>query len=89
MVPGDNDDGQPRMHEGIIADWLIGNDAGGTADFADLLQIKGVLAHAGLPEWETADYADWSRLGAGYRRQDCQNGFTTKDTKKLADWEIG
>ena len=21
---------------------------------------------------ETADYADWSRLGAGYRRQDCQ-----------------
>ena len=45
----------------------------GTADFADWLQIKGVLAHAGLPEWETADFADWSRLGAGYRRQDCQN----------------
>ena len=50
MVPSDNDDGQPRVHEGIIADWLIGNDAGGTADFADLLQIKGVLAHAGLPD---------------------------------------
>ena len=30
--------------------------------------------HKGLPEWETADYANWSRLGAGYRRQDCQNG---------------
>ena len=50
----------------------------GTADFADWLQIKGVLAHAGLPEWgvqvrstkpstATADYADWSRLGACYR----------------------
>ena len=23
----------------------------------------------------TADYADWSRLGAGCRRQDCQNGM--------------
>ena len=41
----------------------------GTADYADFEQIKGVLAHAGLPEWgvqvrsykpstATADYAD-------------------------------
>ena len=45
----------------------------GTADFADWLQIKGVLAHAGLPEWgvqvrstkpstATADYADWLQI---------------------------
>ena len=31
-------------------------------------------AHEGLPVSGTADYADWSRLGAGSRRQDCQNG---------------
>ena len=31
-----------------------------------------------------------SRLGAGYRRQDCQIVLEiTKDTKVLADWEIG
>ena len=34
-------------------------------------------AHEGLPEWGTADYADWSRLGAGCRRQDCQNNYWT------------
>ena len=44
---------------------------------ADFEQIKGVLPHAGLPEWETADSADWSRLGAGYRRQDCQNDWNS------------
>ena len=27
-----------------------------------------------IHEEETADFADWSRLGAGCRRQDCQNG---------------
>ena len=43
----------------------------GTADFADFEQIKGVLAHAGLPEWETQitqilgvlAHADW-KLGS-------------------------
>ena len=29
----------------------------------------------------TADYADWCRLGAGCRRLDCQDGFSTKGTK--------
>ena len=32
---------------------------------------KGPQRHT---KGETADYADWSRLGAGYRRQGCQNG---------------
>ena len=32
---------------------------------------KGPRRHT---KGETADYADWSRLGAGYRRQGCQNG---------------
>ena len=42
----------------------------GNRRFRRLRQIKGVLPHAGLPEWGTADSADWSRLGAGCRRQD-------------------
>ena len=29
----------------------------------------------------TADFVDWCRFGVDYRRQDCQRGFTTKDTK--------
>ena len=37
--------------------------------------------HEEMSGWETADYADWSRLGAGYRRQDCQIVLEiTKDT---------
>ena len=38
-----------KVHEGPRRDTK--HAAKGTADFADLLQIKGVLAHAGLPEW--------------------------------------
>ena len=34
----------------------------GTADFADFEQIKGVLAHAGLPEWETQITQIWGVL---------------------------
>ena len=29
-------------------------------------------------------FADWSRLGAGYRRQDCQNGLRCAGTHKGA-----
>ena len=57
-----------------------GDETGRCAAFT-----KDTKNHEGtrrLQRGGTADYADWSRLGAGYRRQDCQNGLEiTKDTK--------
>ena len=67
--PGERKGGAPRRHEGTQGPGHFTVRPCGPHYRAHPLRFYRLLETADVRG--TADYADWSRLGAGYRRQDC------------------
>ena len=51
-------------------------------DHRDSQRVSQRLTEKDCQNKGTADFADWSRLGAGYRRQDCQNNWLSQRTQR-------